>query len=154
MSIDTTPGERPAVHLPETRGYKLKNRLLGPALATEALEHERLGIPTAVAVFSSDCISSSAYATEEILRVLFVAVGIASFALVVPVTVAMLVVLFFLMPDCLSCYRCGARYRGEGITSQFGGFDLETHEKHRQLVARTGQSTHDRGGRATGQNIS
>jgi len=36
-------------------------------------------------VFSSDCISSSAYATEEILRVLIVAVGAAAFSLVVPI---------------------------------------------------------------------
>ena len=46
------------------------------------------------------------------------------------------VVLYLFMPDCLSCYRCGARYRGEGITGSFGGFDLETHEKHRQQLAR------------------
>ncbi|MFN8027609.1 MAG: APC family permease [Acidimicrobiia bacterium] len=87
----------PKVDIPESRGYRIKNRILGPPLPTDALEHERLGIPVALAVFSSDCISSSAYATEEILRVLFVAVGIASFALVVPITVAMLVVLFFLI---------------------------------------------------------
>jgi amino acid transporter len=87
----------PKVDIPERTGYRIKNRILGPPLPTDALEHERLGIPTALAVFSSDCISSSAYATEEILRVLFVAVGIASFALVVPVTLAMLVVLFFLI---------------------------------------------------------
>jgi amino acid transporter len=87
----------PKVDIPESRAYRIKNKILGPPLPTDALEHERLGIPTALAVFSSDCISSSAYATEEILRVLFVAVGVASFALVVPVTVAMLVVLFFLI---------------------------------------------------------
>jgi DNA-directed RNA polymerase subunit RPC12/RpoP len=46
------------------------------------------------------------------------------------------VVLYFLMPDCLSCYRCGARYRGPGLAEAFAGFDLETHEKHRQLAAR------------------
>jgi len=87
----------PQVELRESRGYRLKNRLLGPPLDTEMLEHERLGIPTALAVFSSDCISSSAYATEEILRVLIIAVGLAAFSLVVPITVAMLVVLFFLI---------------------------------------------------------
>jgi amino acid transporter len=87
----------PPVPLPESRRYRLKKRLLGPPLATDQLEHERLGIPTALAVFSSDCISSSAYATEEILRVLFVAVGAAAFSLVVGVTVAMLGVLFFLI---------------------------------------------------------
>jgi amino acid transporter len=59
--------------------------------------HERLGKPTALAVFASDNLSSSAYATEEILRVLVPAVGVAAFALVVPITVAMLVVLAFLI---------------------------------------------------------
>jgi amino acid transporter len=88
---------RPPVDLPESRRYRLKNKLLGPPLDTDQLEHERLGIPVALAVFSSDCISSSAYATEEILRVLFVAVGVAAFSLVTGVTVAMLVVLFFLI---------------------------------------------------------
>ena len=63
------------------------------------------------------------------------------------------VTLFFLMPDCLSCYRCGARYNGAGATGkeggptaggrEFGGFDLETHEKHRQIVARTKRLTSD-----------
>ncbi len=88
---------RPPVDLPESRRYRLKNRLLGPPLDTDQLEHERLGIPVALAVFSSDCISSSAYATEEILRVLFVAVGVAAFSLVTGITIAMLVVLFFLI---------------------------------------------------------
>src|SRR5580765_1744141 len=87
----------PDLDLPESLGYRLKNRVLGPPLHTEELEHERLGIPTALAVFSSDCISSSAYATEEILRVLFVAIGAAAFSLVLPITTAMIVVLFFLI---------------------------------------------------------
>jgi amino acid transporter len=87
----------PKAELPETLRYRIKNRLLGRPLPTDDLEHERLGIPTALAVFSSDCISSSAYATEEILRVLIPAVGVAAFSLVVPITTAMLVVLFFLI---------------------------------------------------------
>jgi hypothetical protein len=61
-------------------------------LATERLEHERLGKPTALAVFSSDNMSSVAYATEEILRVLIPAVGVAAFALVMPITIAVVVV--------------------------------------------------------------
>ena len=40
------------------------------------------------------------------------------------------VILYLLMPECLTCYRCGACYRG--AAGPFGGFDLETHEKHRQ----------------------
>src|SRR5215831_14993038 len=78
------------VELPESLGYRIKNRLLGPPLHTEELEHERLGIPTALAVFSSDNLSSSAYATEEILRVLIPVIGFAAFSLVVPITVALL----------------------------------------------------------------
>ena len=88
---------RATVDLPEPLDYRIKNKLLGPPLATDRLEHERLGKPTALAVFASDNLSSSAYATEEILRVLIPAIGVAAFSLVVPVTVAMLVVLGFLI---------------------------------------------------------
>jgi amino acid transporter len=88
----------PDVELPpDTRGYRLKNKLLGPPLHTEQLEHERLGKPTALAVFASDNLSSSAYATEEILRVLVPTFGILAFGLVTPITIAMLVVLGFLI---------------------------------------------------------
>jgi amino acid transporter len=86
-----------AVDLPESLGYRAKRRLLGPPLHTERLAHERLGKPTALAVFASDNLSSSAYATEEILRVAIPAVGVAAFSLVVPITVALLVVLAFLI---------------------------------------------------------
>src|SRR5213594_2995163 len=70
---------------------------VGPPLDTDQLVHERRGKPTALAVFASDNLSSSAYATEEILRVLVPAVGIAAFALVVPITVALLAVLGLLI---------------------------------------------------------
>src|SRR5437867_672656 len=86
-----------AVELDEPLSYRLKNRLLGPPLHTDQLIHERLGKPTALAVFASDNLSSSAYATEEILKVLVPVVGVAAFSLVVPVTVALLVVLGFLI---------------------------------------------------------
>ena len=87
----------PEISIPESVGYRVKNKLLGPPLHTAELEHERLGIPTALAVFSSDCISSSAYATEEILRVLIPVIGLFAFSLVLPITAALLVVLFFLI---------------------------------------------------------
>src|ERR1700730_458684 len=81
----------------ESTRYRLKKRLLGSPLHTEELANERLGKPTALAVFASDNLSSSAYATEEILRVLVPVIGVAAFSLVVPVTVALLVVLGFLI---------------------------------------------------------
>ena len=83
--------------LPESLGYRTKIRLLGPPLNSNELDNQRLGIPTALAVFSSDAISSSAYATEEILHVLIPVVGVMAFSLVVPVTIAMLIVLTFLI---------------------------------------------------------
>lgn len=95
------PGEPEPVpawfELPEPLSYRIKNALLGPPLATERLRHERLGKPTALAVFASDNLSSVSYGTEEILRQLVPYVGVAAFALVVPITVALLVVLGFLV---------------------------------------------------------
>jgi amino acid transporter len=110
-TIATSPTEAPATDgapIPVTLepgmgvpadgvGYRLKRRLLGPPLHNEQLEEERLGKPTALAVFASDNLSSSAYATEEIVRVLVPAVGIAAFSLVVPITLAMLAVLAVLI---------------------------------------------------------
>ncbi|HKY67007.1 MAG TPA: amino acid permease [Acidimicrobiales bacterium] len=89
---------KPTVPLPpDSLGYRVKRKLLGKPMHSEQLEHERLGKPTALAVFASDNLSSSAYATEEILHVLVPAVGIGAFALVMPITVAMLVVLGLLI---------------------------------------------------------
>lgn len=51
----------------------LKSLLLGDPLHNEAAQHQRLGNPTALAVFASDAISSVAYATGEILLVLAIA---------------------------------------------------------------------------------
>ena len=86
------------VEIPEGRAFRVKNRLLGRPLNTDQLEDERLGKPTALAVFASDNLSSAAYATEEILRTLLVAgVGLVAFDYVLPITIAMLAVLFILV---------------------------------------------------------
>jgi amino acid transporter len=79
------------------RGHAWKRLLLGPALPTARLKHERLGKPTALAVFASDNLSSVAYATEEILKVLVPAVGLLAFSVVMPVTFGMLAVLAILL---------------------------------------------------------
>ena len=81
--------------IPERRRYRLKNKLLGPPLVTEQLSSERLGRPTALGVLAPDCISSSAYGTEEMLTQMTPYVGLAAFSLLVPITVAILGVLFF-----------------------------------------------------------
>ncbi|MBV9663346.1 MAG: amino acid permease [Actinobacteria bacterium] len=87
----------PLVELPESSSYRLKKRLLGPPLHTDQLVHERLGKPTALAVFASDNLSSVAYGTEEIMRHLVPYIGIAAFSLVMPITISLLVVLGFLI---------------------------------------------------------
>jgi amino acid transporter len=94
---DPRPAETAVPTIPEPLGYRIKNKVLGPPLHSDRLEHETLGNPTALAVFASDNLSSCAYATEEILRVLIPFVGLAAFSLVTPVTVAVLVVLGFLI---------------------------------------------------------
>lgn len=81
--------------IPESFLYRVKNRLLGPPLVTEQLETERLGGVMAMGVLAPDAISSSAYGTEEMLIELVKYVGVAAFALVLPVTFALLLVLFF-----------------------------------------------------------
>jgi hypothetical protein len=47
----------------QSLGYRTKRVLLGPALRTNQLIHERITKRIALAVFSSDPISSTAYAT-------------------------------------------------------------------------------------------
>src|SRR6266852_3455599 len=51
----------------------VKRLFVGSPLATAQARHERLSKTSALAVFSSDALSSVAYATEEILLVLVIA---------------------------------------------------------------------------------
>ena len=83
------------VALPETRAYRFKRALLGKPLVNESLAEERLSLPIALGVLAPDCISSTAYGSEEILTILVPAAGLAAFSLVLPLTIAIIVVLFF-----------------------------------------------------------
>jgi amino acid transporter len=65
---------------------QLKHILFGRPLPSERLEHERLNKKTALAVLSSDAISSVAYATDQILFVLGGAIGMAAISYVVPIS--------------------------------------------------------------------
>lgn len=70
----------------------LRYLLLGSPLPTAAEKHQRLTKVKALAVFSSDALSSVAYATEEILLGLVVA-GTAALGLSLPIGVAIVVLL-------------------------------------------------------------
>jgi amino acid transporter len=65
----------------------VKRTVIGEALATRELAHERLSKVKALAVFSSDALSSSAYATEEILLVLILA-GTMAISYTMPISLA------------------------------------------------------------------
>jgi len=74
----------------------LKRLLVGRAKRTEQAIHERLTKKTGLAVFASDALSSTAYASEEILLVLAVAYAYgqtSAFNYVVPITLVIAVVL-------------------------------------------------------------
>jgi amino acid transporter len=63
----------------------LKRLLVGSPISTAHADHERLSRATGLAVLSSDALSSVAYATEEILRVLMIG-GAAALSLSTPVS--------------------------------------------------------------------
>lgn len=71
---------------------KLHLILFGTPIRSEHEIHERLTKIKGLAVFASDNISSSAYATEEIMRVLILA-GVGALALNIPITAAILILL-------------------------------------------------------------
>src|SRR5256714_4132665 len=74
----------------------IKRLLVGRAKRTEQAIHERLTKKTGLAVFASDALSSTAYATEEILLVLAVAVAygqVYAFRYVVPISIGIAVLL-------------------------------------------------------------
>jgi amino acid transporter len=79
--------------LPQSIGYRVKRRLLGPALTRDALKHERLSKRLALGVLSSDCISSSAYGSEEMLLILLPTFGLTAFTILLPLTGVILAVL-------------------------------------------------------------
>jgi amino acid transporter len=76
--------------LPETFGYTLKRKLLGPPLVNEQMSEERLSRPLALGVLSCDGISSAAYGTEEMLIEMIQVVGLAAFTLILPMTLVVL----------------------------------------------------------------
>ena len=80
-------------HLKDPLSYKIKRKFLGNPLNRHTLSHQRLGKRYALGILSSDCISSSAYGSEQILLALVPAFGIAAFAMLMPMTAIILIIL-------------------------------------------------------------
>ena len=81
----------------------LKRFLIGKPIASSEDQHHRLSKKIALPVFASDAISSTAYATEEILIVFLslAGVGIAAFKNLVPISILVILLLIIVV----SSYR-------------------------------------------------
>jgi hypothetical protein len=88
-----------------------------------------VGVTIVVCGFALSCITWNYYLTFWTFAVLFA-------------TAAIDVVLWFVVPNCLNCYRCDAQYRGLKGLEKHDGFNLETHERYRQQAIRLRQATH------------
>jgi amino acid transporter len=81
------------LRIPLSIGDLLKRVFLGKPLITGNLDSEKLSNPVALGALSPDAISSTAYGTEQILIELLPHAGLAAFALLLPITGVILVIL-------------------------------------------------------------
>ncbi|MFZ2443785.1 MAG: hypothetical protein WAW51_15585, partial [Ilumatobacteraceae bacterium] len=80
----------------------LKRLVIGTPIASADEGHQRLSKKIALPVFASDAISSTAYATDEILHVLLsvsvgAGVGYAAFSKLVPIAIVVAVLLLIVV---------------------------------------------------------
>ena len=93
MRMDTKCGRTSCrASRPPVWSARFGGRLIGSPIPSDQEHVERLGVATGLPVFASDNISSSAYATEEIMRVLVLA-GVGALALTLPITFVIVAVL-------------------------------------------------------------
>jgi amino acid transporter len=88
----------------------VKRVLLGRPLATSAALQERVSRPVGLAIFSSDAVASSAFATQEILHVLVPVAGMAAIGYLTPMSllvVALLAVVVFSYRQTIHAYPNG-----------------------------------------------
>jgi amino acid transporter len=88
---------------------RLKRLFVGTPLPTAQSRHERLSKTTALAVFASDALSSTAYATEEILLVLVLA-GSTALSYSIPISLAIAILIAIVV----SSYRQTIRAYPQG----------------------------------------
>jgi len=81
--------EEPAKHKPKG---SLQTLLLGRPLATADAPHQTIGKLVGLAVFASDALSSTAYATQEIMFIL-AAAGSGAFDYVFPISIAIVILM-------------------------------------------------------------
>src|SRR6266496_2787998 len=114
--VSGTASNRPSQRY-QSLGYRGKRVLLGPPLKTSQLVNERISKRIALAVFSSDPISSTAYATEEMLLVL-VATGAAGMTLALPLAGGIALLLLVLVVSYRQVIRAYPRGGGAYMVSR------------------------------------
>jgi hypothetical protein len=106
-------------------GTRLNRCLVCPSVDLYARKDfpQRLGVALVVLGFVGSSIAWANYHVFWTFAILFA-------------TALVDLLLYVFMGESLTCYRCGAQYRGCDDIEIHGGFDLETHERYRQLAAR------------------
>jgi amino acid transporter len=103
------------------RAYaQIRRLLIGTPLASEQEIEERLSKKKALAILSSDAISSSAYASEEILNILVLG-GVAALALTLPIAIAIAALLAIVA---ISYRQIGYAYPSGGGAYAVAGANL------------------------------
>jgi len=97
--------------LKDSFSYRVKRKLLGSPLNRHELSHQRLAKRYALGILSSDCISSSAYGSEQILIALVPFFGLSAFHMLLPMTG---VILFILILLTLSYNNVISKYTNSG----------------------------------------
>jgi amino acid transporter len=112
MSQSTIPGTT-------TAGGLLKRILVGRPMASHQIEHTLLPKVLALPVFSSDALSSVAYATEEILRVLLAATAAAlAYRYVMPIAIAIATLMLIVVASYRQTVRAYPNGGGAYIVSK------------------------------------
>jgi DNA-directed RNA polymerase subunit RPC12/RpoP len=106
-------------------GQQLHRCLVCPSTELYARKDfpQRLGVSLVVIGFVGSSIAWANYHVLWTFAILFVTAHID-------------LLLYIVMGQSLTCYRCHAQYRGFEEIERHGGFDLEIHERHRQMAAR------------------
>ncbi len=105
-------------HLKDSPFYTIKRRLLGNPLNRHSLNHQRLSKRYGLGILSSDCISSSAYGSEQILIALLPAFGLAAFAILMPMTAIVLVILLIITLSYRDVFNVYTKVGGAYIVSR------------------------------------
>ncbi|HZU55386.1 MAG TPA: amino acid permease [Actinocrinis sp.] len=110
----TPPALSATVTVPESLGYRFKRKMLGKPLVNDQLHKEKLSNPVALGIMAIDCISSSAYGSEQMLTQLVPYFGVLGFMLIMPITgviLGMLVLLTLCYRDVVTHYtKAGGSY--------------------------------------------